>query len=297
MTGAAVAAEGLTKFYGSSRGVEDLSFEARPGEVFGFLGPNGAGKTTTIRLMLDFLRPTRGSIRVLGLDPRRDAREVHARTGYLPGELALYDRLTGEAFLRMVERLRDGAPARRTDELAHRFDLDLSRRIRDLSHGNRQKVGLVLAFAHDPELLVLDEPTQGLDPLMQQTFYALVEEARGRGATVFLSSHVMPEVERTCDRVAIVRDGRVVTVEDIGSLKAKSLRSIEFHFATAVGAEAFRGLPGVRDVSAHGEAVRVSVEGPVDAIVKAAARFEVVDLVSQEPTLEDVFLAFYGGER
>ena len=254
MTGAVVA-ESLTKFYGSSRGVEDLSFEARPGEVFGFLGPNGAGKTTTIRLMLDFLRPTRGSIRVLGLDPRRDAREVHARTGYLPGELALYDRLTGEAFLRMVERLRDGAPARRTDELARRFDLDLSRRIRDLSHGNRQKVGLVLAFAHDPELLVLDEPTQGLDPLMQQTFYALVEEARARGATTFLSSHVMPEVERTCDRVAIVRDGRVVTVEDIGSLKAKSLRSIEFHFRAPVGAEAFRGLPGVRDVVAHGEVV------------------------------------------
>jgi ABC-2 type transport system ATP-binding protein len=293
----AVVAERLTKFYGSSRGVEDLSFEARPGEVFGFLGPNGAGKTTTIRLMLDFLRPTRGAIRVLGLDPRRQAREVHARTGYLPGELALYDRLTGEEFLRMVERLRDGAPARRTDELARRFDLDLSKRIRDLSHGNRQKVGLVLAFAHDPELLVLDEPTQGLDPLMQQTFYALVEEARARGATTFLSSHVMPEVERTCDRVAIVRDGRVVTVEDIGSLKAKSLRSIEFHFRAPVGAEAFRGLPGVRDVVAHGEVVRVSVEGPVDAILKAAARFEVVDLVSQEPTLEDVFLAFYGGQR
>lgn len=296
MTGAVVA-ESLTKFYGSSRGVEDLSFEARPGEVFGFLGPNGAGKTTTIRLMLDFLRPTSGTIRVLGLDPRRQAREVHARTGYLPGELALYDRLTGEEFLRLVERLRDGAPARRTDELARRFDLDLSKRIRDLSHGNRQKVGLVLAFAHDPELLVLDEPTQGLDPLMQQTFYALVEEARARGATTFLSSHVMPEVERTCDRVAIVRDGRVVTVEDIGSLKAKSLRSIEFHFRAPVGAEAFRGLPGVRDVVAHGEVVRVSVEGPVDAILKAAARFEVVDLVSQEPTLEDVFLAFYGGQR
>jgi ABC-2 type transport system ATP-binding protein len=293
----AVVAQSLTKFYGSSRGVEDLSFEARRGEVFGFLGPNGAGKTTTIRLMLDFLRPTGGSVRVLGLDPRRDARAVHARTGYLPGELALYERMTGEAFLRMVERLRDGAPARRTDELARRFDLDLSRRIRDLSHGNRQKVGLVLAFAHDPELLVLDEPTQGLDPLMQQTFYALVEEARARGATVFLSSHVMPEVERTCDRVAIVREGRVVTVEDIGSLKAKSLRSIEFHFRTPVDGTAFRGLPGVRDVVAHGEVVRVSVEGPVDAILKAAARHDVVDLVSQEPTLEDVFLAFYGGER
>ncbi|MFM8943841.1 MAG: ATP-binding cassette domain-containing protein, partial [Actinomycetota bacterium] len=140
---AAVVAQGLTKFYGSSRGVEGLSFEARRGEVFGFLGPNGAGKTTTIRLMLDFLRPTGGTIRVLGLDPRSDARAVHARTGYLPGELALYERMTGESFLRMIERLRDGAPARRTDELARRFDLDLTKRIRDLSHGNRRKIGLV----------------------------------------------------------------------------------------------------------------------------------------------------------
>ena len=290
----AIEVEHLTKYYGSTRGVERLSFTVEPGEVFGFLGPNGAGKTTTIRLLLDLLRPSRGTIRVLGLDPRRDVLEVHRRVGYLPGELALYERLTGETFLDMVDALR-GERDGRTRRLADRLDLDLTRRIGTLSHGNRQKFGLVLAFAYEPDLLVLDEPTQGLDPLVQQEFYALVQEARDRGAAVFLSSHVMPEVERTCDRVAIVRAGELAAIEDVGHLKTRSVRTVEIHLAGPADAAAFRDLPGVRSAQARGDVVVLSVEGSIDPVVKAAARHEVIDLVTHEPSLEDVFLAFYGG--
>jgi len=294
-----IEARSLTKRYGSSRGVEDLTFDVRRGEAFGFLGPNGAGKTTTIRTLLDFIRPTSGTVRIFGLDPRREGVRVHRRVGYLPGELALYERMTGHAFLRAFAELRGaGEPgsggASRIGELAERLDLDLSRRIHELSHGNKQKIGLVQAFMHGPELLVLDEPTQGLDPLVQQTFYAMVrEEQHDRGAAVFLSSHVMPEVERICDRVGIIRDGRLATVADIGELKAKVLRRVEFHFDEPVPASAFDRLPGVKEVSAHGDSLLLSVEGSLDAVIKEAARHHVISLETREPNLEEAFLAFY----
>jgi ABC-2 type transport system ATP-binding protein len=229
---AVIEVRGLTKRYGDARGVVDLTFEVGHGEAFGFLGPNGAGKTTTIRTLLDFIRPTSGSVRVFGMDPRREGVRVHERVGYLPGELALYERMTGEEFLRAFGELRGGGSRTwsRMTELAGRLGLDLSRRIHDLSHGNKQKIGLAQAFMHDPDLLILDEPTQGLDPLVQQTFYSMVDEERRRGAAIFLSSHVMPEVERLCDRVGIIREGHLATVADIGELKAKALRRLEFHF-------------------------------------------------------------------
>ncbi|MGH2539329.1 MAG: ATP-binding cassette domain-containing protein [Actinomycetota bacterium] len=290
---AVVQMEALTKRYGSSRGVEELTFEVSEGEVFGFLGPNGAGKTTTIRTMLDFIRPTTGSVRVFGLDPHSDEVDVHARIGYLPGELALYERMTGADYLQTFSALRGGVDPAHIDALADRLLLDLTRRIEDLSHGNKQKIGLVQAFMHQPDLLILDEPTQGLDPLVQQTFYALLEEQRARGVTVFLSSHVMPEVERVCDRVAIVREGRLVAVEDIGSLKARALRHVELHFDEPVGAEAFAHLPSVRSVQAHGDALSIAIEGTVDAVVKQAARFTVVNIETREPSLEDLFLAYF----
>ncbi len=296
---AVIGVRGLTKRYGSARGVENLSFEVRRGEAFGFLGPNGAGKTTTIRTMLDFIRPTSGEVRIFGLDPRREGVRVHERVGYLPGELALYERMTGESFLKAFADLRGSvgpAANNRIHDLSDRLGLDLSRRIHDLSHGNKQKIGLVQAFMHDPELLILDEPTQGLDPLVQQTFYAMVQEERERrGAAVFLSSHVMPEVERICDRVGIIREGKLATVADIGALKAKALRRVEFHFDAPVPAEAFERLPGVKDVSAHGDSVLLSVEGDLDAVVKEAARHRVVSLETREPNLEEAFLAFYEG--
>jgi ABC-2 type transport system ATP-binding protein len=290
---AIVEAVALTKRYGSTRGVEDLTFDVAQGEVFGFLGPNGAGKTTTIRTMLDFIRPTAGSIRVFGLDPRVEGVRVHARVGYLPGELAMYDRMTGDDYLRTFASLRDGVDLAHVHELADRLLLDLTVRIKELSHGNKQKVGLVQAFMHRPDLLVLDEPTQGLDPLVQQTVYAILAEERARGVTVFLSSHVMPEVERICDRVAIVREGRLVAVEDVGSLKAHALRRIELHFEEPVPAAAFAGLASVRSVEAHGDELSIAIEGPLDAVIKEASRHTVVNVETHEPSLEDLFLTYF----
>jgi ABC-2 type transport system ATP-binding protein len=228
---AVIAAEGLTKSYGATRGVIDLSFSVRAGEVFGFLGPNGAGKSTTIRTMLDLIRPTEGRITVFGLEPRNHASAIHARIGYVPGEFGLYERMQAGEYLEAFASFRR-AGGERIAPLAEALRLDLSRPVHELSHGNKQKVGLVQAFMHEPDLLVLDEPTQGLDPLVQQTFHGLVDEVRARGGTVFLSSHILPEVERTCDRVGIIRDGRLLSVDDIGELKAKALRTIVFHSRT-----------------------------------------------------------------
>ena len=293
----AIAVERLTKSYGRQRGVVDLTFSVEASEVFGYLGPNGAGKTTTIRTMLDMIRPTSGRIRVLGLDSRADAVEIHRRTGYLPGEFTLYENLLAGEYLQHLAALRGGVEETYLRTLSERFDLDLGMRIRSLSHGNRQKVGLLQAFMHRPELLVLDEPTQGLDPLMQKEFYRLIAEARQEGRTVFLSSHVMPEVERVCDRVGVIRRGRLVTVEDIGDLRAKELRSLEIHFARPVPASTFASLDGVREVDAEGDHLRITVTGALDPVIKAAAAYEVIDLVSHEQSLEDIFLAFYGQEE
>jgi len=294
--GDVIHVEHLTKSYGKQRGVVDLTFSVAPGEVFGYLGPNGAGKTTTIRTLIDVIRPTDGSATVLGLDSHRDSVQIHRRVGYLPGEFNLYEQMTGADYLAYLAQLRGGVDEPYVAELAERFDLDLGMKIKSLSHGNRQKVALLQAFMHGPELLVLDEPTQGLDPLMQQEFYRLIAEARSDGRTVFLSSHVMPEIDRVCDRVAIIREGRLVAVEDIGDLKAKEIRTLEVHFAEPVAADAFASLPGVRQAEAAGDEVRITVAGPMDAILKALARHEVVDLQSHEPSLEEIFLTFYGGD-
>jgi ABC-2 type transport system ATP-binding protein len=287
--------ERLTKAYGRARGVIDLTFSVERGEIFGYLGPNGAGKTTTIRTVLDFIRPTGGRATVLGLDARRDAVEIHRRIGYLPGEFGLYGRFTGLEQLTYLGSLRGGVDERALRDLADRFDLDLSVRIASLSHGNKQKVGLIQTFMHRPELVILDEPTQGLDPLMQQEFYRVLHETRERGGTVFLSSHVMPEVEHVCDRVGIIRDGRLAAVEDIDDLKGKALKMIEMRLATPVPASTFERVPGVRDVVVFGDRVRIELAGPIDPLVKTLARYEVLDLQSHEPSLEEIFLTFYGG--
>jgi ABC-2 type transport system ATP-binding protein len=288
-----IEADGLTKYYGQTRGIEDLSFRLELGEVFGFLGPNGAGKSTTIRTMLDLIRPTRGRIKVFGLDPRVDGRAVHVRIGYVPGEFGLYERLTGREYLETFSSFRGGVDAGRIADLADRLAIDLHRKIRELSHGTKQKLGLIQAFMHEPDLLVLDEPTQGLDPLVQQTFFALIDEARGRGASVFLSSHVLPEVERVCDRVAIVREGRLVSVNDIESLKASALRRLELRFDRPVPPESFASLASVVGVEGHGNALLLTIHGPVDEVIKEAARHTVVSVASHEPSLEEIFLHIY----
>ena len=286
--------EHLSKSYGRRRGVDDLTFSVREGEIFGYLGPNGAGKTTTIRTLLDFIRPTSGRARVLGLDSRNDSIEIHRRIGYLPGEFGLYERLTGQEYLTFLGSLRGRVDERSTTDLAVRFDLDLTVRIRALSHGNRQKLALIQAFAHRPAVLILDEPTQGLDPLVQQAFYRLLHETRDDGRTVFLSSHVLPEIERVCDRVGIIRDGRLAAIEDVDDLRLKQVRVLRFRFGEATRPDLFSGLTGVSDVETTGDQVRVTVTGSVDEVLKRAARFEVVDVVSHEPSLEDIFLTFYG---
>ncbi|NUT34363.1 MAG: ABC transporter ATP-binding protein [Hamadaea sp.] len=289
----AVLAEGLTKFYGSRRGIEDLTLEVRGGEVMGFLGPNGAGKTTTIRLLLDFLRPTRGRARVLGMDPRRDKAVLHRQIGYLPGELAFPGRETAKELLRFFGDARGGVPWTAVTGLADRLDLDLSRPVRAMSKGNKQKVGLVQAFMHSPALLILDEPTSGLDPLMQQEFLAMVRDARDNGQTVFMSSHVLAEVQSTADRVAIIRDGRLAAVEKVESLGRRAVRSVEIHFGDPVAASEFAGLPGVTQVEVAGPVLRCTVDGRLDPLIKAAARHEIIDLLSAEPDLEETFLSYY----
>jgi ABC-2 type transport system ATP-binding protein len=292
---AVIRLEGLTKSYGKNRGVVGLDLEVYAGEVFGYLGPNGAGKTTTIRLLLDLIRPTSGRAVVLGSEPRAGGPALRRRIGYLAGDPALYRKMTGRQLLTYLGHLRGLPGLGPAEVLAERLELDLSRPIGDLSRGNRQKVAVVQAFMHSPQLLVLDEPTSGLDPLMQREFYGLVAEAKAEGRTVFLSSHVLSEVERIADRVGIVREGRLVVVEGLEALKAKALRRLEIHFATPVPREEFASLPGVQDVAVEGSMLSCTVIGSIDRLLKAAARYEVVNLVSHEADLEDLFLRYYEG--
>jgi ABC-2 type transport system ATP-binding protein len=294
---AIVQAELLTKRYRGERGVEELTFEVGQGEVFGCLGPNGAGKTTTIRLLVDLIRPTSGRARVFGLDPRRDGVEVRRRVGYLPGDLRLYDRLTGREQLRYFAALRGMDGLGEGEALAERLELELDRRIQAMSRGNKQKVGLVQAFMHRPDLLVLDEPTSGLDPLVQQQFYDLVAETTADGRTVFLSSHVLPEVQRIADRVAVLREGKLELLESVEALRARAFTRFEATFAQPPPPRAFEGLRGARELERRNATVVFALEGQADPLVKALARFEVIALDVHEADLEDLVLALYRGDE
>jgi ABC-2 type transport system ATP-binding protein len=289
-----IETQGLTKFYGEHRGIVDVDLAVEEGEIYGFLGPNGAGKTTTIRLLLDLIRPTSGRALVFGIESSADPVAIHRRVGYLPGEFALFDRLTGGQTLEYYANLRGGIDRSYQADLIARFDLDPSRRYREYSKGNRQKVGLVIALQHRPDLLVLDEPTSGLDPLVQQTFFELLREIVAEGRTAFLSSHILAEVEKTCDRVAIIREGRIVTVDRVDALRDRSEHLIELRFGAPVPVEVFAGLPGVVSVEADDTLVRLRVTGSLGPLVQAAARHDVQDMVSREPSLEQTFLAQYG---
>jgi beta-exotoxin I transport system ATP-binding protein len=293
---AIIQTEKLTKSYGEHRGIVDVDLEVDEGEVFGFLGPNGAGKTTTIRTILDLIRPTSGRALVFGIDSSVDPVAIHRRVGYIPGEFTLYDRLTGRQTIEYFANLRGGVDATYQASLIERFDLDASRRFKEYSKGNKQKVGLIIALQHRPELLILDEPTSGLDPLVQQSFYELVREASAEGRTVFLSSHILSEVERTCDRVAIIRDGGLVKVDRVEALRDLAHHQIELRFVDGVPVAAFESLPGVSEVSVEDHTLRMRVSGPVTPVVRAAAQYELLDFVSREPTLEETFLAQYGQE-
>jgi len=291
--GLAIKIEGLSKFYGNARGVIDLDLTVAEGEVFGFLGPNGAGKTTTIRLITDLIRPSKGQASIFGLDCQRDSVEIKRLIGYLPGELALWGNLTGAETLQYLGNLRGGVDVKFVESLAQRLDLDLRKKFRSYSKGNKQKVGIIQAVMHHPRLLILDEPTSGLDPLNQQEFYAIMREAQAGGASVFLSSHIFEEVERTCQRVAIIREGRMVRVASIHEIISEKAHRLEFSFSQPVPASEFANLPGVTSAEAHGNNLTVLVQGSVAPVVKTAARYPIVNLVTHEPNLEEAFLQYY----
>jgi len=298
MTESAVVArtESLTKRFGRVLALDQLTLEVRAGEVLGFLGPNGAGKTTTLRLLMGFLRPTSGCARVHGLDAWRDRVAVHARTGYLPGEVRLWPRLTAREAARHLARLRGLDHDGGTVDLAKRLDVDLDRPFRELSKGNRQKAGLLLAMLGDPELLLLDEPTTGLDPLIQQEFHHILRERAEAGAAVMLSSHVLSEVEHVADRVAIIRSGRLLMEESLATLRANAQHTVEVRFASPPPADAFAAVPGITGVHLDGPVLRCAMQGAVDPLVKALGRYTVTDLNSREADLEETFLALYGQE-
>ena len=291
---AVIQTEKLTKTYGEHRGIIDVDLEVAEGEAFGFLGPNGAGKTTTIRTLLDHLRPTSGKALVFGIETTVDPVAIHRRIGYLPGEFALYDKLTGGQTIDYFANLRGGVDQAYQADLIRRLDLDTSRKFREYSKGNKQKVGLVVALQHRPDLLMLDEPTSGLDPLVQQTFFEVIREAKAEGRTVFLSSHILGEVEKTCDRVAIIRDGRLVKVDRVEALRDLAHHQVELRFSGEVPEAAFAELPGVSDVVTDDHILRLRVSGSITPVVRAAAQYELLDFVSREPSLEETFLAEYG---
>lgn len=291
----ALMTRGLCKSYGRVQALRGVDLEVRRGEIFGFLGPNGAGKTTTIRCLLDMIRPDGGTARILGIDPQADPVAVHARSGYLPGELHLNDNLTAERQLRFFGDMRGG----RVDwelmrRLAQRLELDLGRPIKNLSKGNKQKVGVVQALMHRPELLMLDEPTSGLDPLMQQEVLKLIKEARTDGATVFFCSHIMSEVQAVADRVALIREGEIVEVAETSALIRHAWRQATIQFQEPVDSSALAAVPGVTLLSSEdGLSVTLQVEGDMDGLIKALGTFPVRDVETSRPSLEEVFLAYY----
>jgi ABC-2 type transport system ATP-binding protein len=295
---AMIETERLAKSYGSRRGIIDLSFDVPEGEVFGFLGPNGAGKTTTIRILMALLRADSGTARIAGLDCWDQSVEIKRFTGYAPGEPALDPKLTGGQILEYFANLRGGVDQAYLKHLIQRLDFDPTKKFRQYSSGNKRKLVLIQAFMHRPRLLILDEPTNGLDPLNQQEFAHMVKEVRDDGRTVFLSSHILSEVEHMCSRVAIIREGRIVRVGGINELTDIKRYEVTITFGTPVPAEAFRNLEGVTkvDLLPDGRTLRLTVQGTADPVVKTAARYPVVTLISHEPSLEEIFLSYYAAD-
>ncbi len=289
----------LHKQYGDVHALRGLSLSIERGEIFGFLGPNGAGKTTTLRCMLDLIRPSSGEIRVLGIDPQQDPVGVRARTGYLPGELNLDGNQTGAALIRYFGQLRGGmARPGYAQELAERLELDLSLQIKNLSHGNKQKIGLIQALMHDPDLVLLDEPTTGLDPLIQRELLLILREASEAGQTVFFSSHIISVVERIANRVGIIRKGRLIEVAETSDLLTRAVRRATIRFREPVDATVFRDLQGVEIISPDGgKTIHLQVMGDMDGLIKRLAEHPVIEIETERPTLEEIFMAYYSDSK
>jgi ABC-2 type transport system ATP-binding protein len=294
-----IQTRGLTKRYpgGKTPALDHLDLSVNRGEIFGYLGPNGAGKTTTIRLLLDFIRPSSGSAAIFGLDANRDSRTLRRRIGYLPSELALWPQYTGREIVNYLAKLYGAVDARTVTQLADRLELDLTRQVRSYSTGNRRKIGLVLALMHRPELLILDEPTNGLDPLMQQVFNEMMREIRAEGRTVFLSSHMLSEVQAICDRVGILKDGRLRKVETVTDLTRVNFRWVTAEFRGPAAPHLVAQVAGVSDVSGDGTSLKFRLNGEITPLLKVLYDGQAVDLRIQEPTLEEIFLSFYGNNN
>lgn len=293
-TSPAIFTTGLTKHYGDFPAVVDLDLQVERGEVFGFLGPNGAGKSTTIRTILDLIRPTAGSASILGFDSHTDAVEIRRHIGYLPSDLALYPNLTGKDTLTYFANLRGGVDWDHVNALAERLGADLGRKVGELSSGNRQKVGLIQAFMNRPQLIIMDEPSTGLDPLVQQEFQDMMREVAADGRSVFLSSHTLSEVQRAADRVGIIREGRLIDVEGVHDLRSKAIRRVELVFDAPVTAQEFEAVAGVRDAQLRGNSITVSFDGAMEELLAVAtSRHHLVDIDSEEADLEEIFLAYY----
>ena len=282
----------LKKSYGKIQAVNGISMSVEHGEIFGFLGPNGAGKTTTIRCMLDVIRPTRGTIRILGMDAQRDKLALHQYIGYLPGDVHLPGQMTGKQIINYFSRLQGTEPVLLKDLVA-RFDVEMKRPLKGYSKGMRQKIGIVLAFMCDPQVLILDEPTSGLDPLLQKVFNEFLLEEQARGKTIFMSSHIMSEVEKVCHRIAVIRNGELVTVEEVETLREKAGQRVTVEFGDPVTEEELTRIPGVSMVKKSNGHYQFNVSGSMDPLIKALSRHEVIRLQVEEAPLEEVFLKFY----
>ncbi len=282
----------LTKWYGSVCAVEDVSFDVEQGEIFGYLGPNGSGKTTTIRIVLDFIRASAGCAQLFGLDSHVHSPKIKSRIGYVPGEYGIYEEMRGFEYLRFFGALRGYQKPPLRDRLIEIFSLDISKRTKSYSHGTKQKLAIVQAFMHDPELLILDEPTIGLDPLMQQRFYELLMEMKNRGKTIFLSSHILSEVEKVCDRVGILREGKLVAIHEISEIKKIRLKSIEISFKQEVNKSVFR-LDGVRKVEKDGNTIQLWVDSNINSILRTISEYPVENISFRDACLEDIFMEYY----
>ena len=286
--------DNVTKMYGKSLGISDISLEVEKGAVFGFLGPNGAGKSTTINMLVDLIRPTNGRISVFGLDSKKDSLEIRRRVGFLSGDMALDNRFTGLQQLTYFANLRGGVPKNRITELASVLELNLSRRIKTLSRGNRQKVGLISALMHDPELLILDEPTSGLDPLIQAQFNKIILDHKKRGKTTFVSSHVLSEIQEICDRVAFVREGKIIDVRHMKEIIAGSPKKVHVSSADAKLLSLLKQLKGANVVNAGKSSIDLTFSGDINQVIKLLANHKVADVFIEEADLETVFMGYYG---
>tara|TARA_B100000029_G_scaffold487563_1_gene543205 strand:+ start:85 stop:996 length:912 start_codon:yes stop_codon:yes gene_type:complete len=293
-----ISVKSLTKYYGDFLALSNISFSVQKGEIFGLIGPNGAGKSTTMRSILNFIKPSDGEIKINGFDSKRDYLKIRNFIGYLPGEFSIYDNLNGEQYIKHILHLRK-QPEKLSNlkTLASRFDLDLSKKSKHLSKGNKQKIGIIQAFCHDPEIVILDEPTSGLDPLKQHEFDNLVLEFKEKGKTIFISSHVLPEVEALCDKVAIIKEGKIIAEDKVSDLKKKSLNRIEVNFAKDFVIEKFPKNTGVSKITGNSKRYTFDIEGNINAFIKALSEYEIQSIRTMDPDLEEIFLSYYGDKE